>query len=401
MVISRRNFLSTTVAASAVLTCPGLVKSVFAAAESIKIGVPTGITGNWSALGLQIQRACKLFEKATNADGGIDGRQVQFFYEDTQGDPATCVRKTSELIERNKINLVTGIISSPESLAVMPRLEEWNALYVASVTGVGSITAKNFVPNAFRSCSSGPMRARTIALWLAKGPEKRFFSIAQDYAWGKTSVETFGKLLAGMNKEQIGSVLTPLGAKDYSSYIAKIREANPEVLYVAMSGDDATAFLKQAAQYRLSDRMKIITEVLDLLNTKPLGEVGLGLTGVSQYNFGYDTPKNAEFVKLFKAEYGDIPDTWEGESWQALQFLREAILRAKSTDTAAVRAALEGLEIDSVKGKVTMRACDHQAEQQVFMATLENQSGLPYPTPKIIQAFASPDVVPECRKDSY
>lgn len=363
--------------------------------------MPTGITGNWSALGAQIQRACRLFAKVTNAKGGIDGRPVEFVFEDTQGDPAACVRKTTELVESRGVKLITGVISSPESLAIMPRLAGWNALYLASISGVGSLTAGNFVPNAFRTCTSGPMRARTISLWLANSPKQRYFTIAQDYAWGKSSLATFEKLITDLKKEAVGNVLTPLNAKDYSSYIARIREARPDVLYVAMSGDDATAFLKQAGQYRLSDRMQIVTEVLDLLNTKPLGEAGLGLQGVSQYNYAYNTPGNAEFVRMFKAEYNEIPDTWEGEAWQCLEFLAQAIRRAKSTDAAAIRTALEGLEIESVKGKVKMRACDHQAEQPVFIARLDKDPAIAYPTPKVTDIYQPDKVMPDCRKETY
>jgi branched-chain amino acid transport system substrate-binding protein len=397
MPVNRRSFLS----GAASLALPAIIKPASAQADVIRIGVPTGITGNWSALGAQIQRSCRLFAKTVNAKGGIEGRQVEFIYEDTQGDPAACVRKTTELVESKGVKLITGLISSPESLAIMPRLAGWNALYLAPISGAGALTASAFVPNAFRSCTSGPMRARAISLWLANSPKRRFFTIAQDYAWGKNSLSTFEKLITDLKKETVGNVLTPLGTKDYSSYIARIREAKPDVLYVAMSGDDATAFLKQAGQYRLSERMQIVTEVLDLLNTKPLGDAGIGLHGVSQYNYAYNTPGNAEFVRLFKAEYNDIPDTWEGEMWQTLDFLGHAIRRAKSVDANALRTALEGLEIEGVKGKIKMRACDHQAEQPVFIARLDKDPAVPYPTPKIVETYTADAVMPACRKDAY
>ncbi|MGE7471937.1 ABC transporter substrate-binding protein [Bosea sp. NPDC003192] len=401
MSTTRRSFLSNAATVGAAGILPAVVRPSFAQANPIRIGVPTGITGNWAALGSQIQRSCRLFAKTINAKGGIIGRPVEFLYEDTQGDPATCVRKTGELIEGRGVNLISGVISSPESLAIMPRLNDWKALYVCTISGAGPITAAGYVPNAFRSCTSGPMRARAIALWLAESNGKRFFSIAQDYAWGKSSVATFEKLISDLKRQTVGNVLSPLGTKDYSSYIARIREANPDVLYIAMSGEDATAFLKQAAQYRLADRMTLVTEVLDLLNVKPLGDAALGLHGVTQYNFAYDTPANVEFVELFKAEYKDIPDTWEGEQWQALQLLAEAIRRSNSTETEAVRAALTGLQIDGVKGKMVLRACDNQAENQVFMGRMERDDKVGYPVAKIIKAFAPDAIMPGCRKDTF
>src|SRR5437868_331678 len=150
MTMNRRTFLS---GAAGVVGATMLERvGAQSNANAIRIGVPTGITGNWSALGAQVQRACRLYAKTANAKGGIDGHPIEFLYEDTQGDPAACVRKTTELVESRGVKLITGVISSPESLAIMPRLADWNAIYIASISGVGSMTAANFVPNAFRAC---------------------------------------------------------------------------------------------------------------------------------------------------------------------------------------------------------------------------------------------------------
>jgi len=68
---------------------------------------------------------------------------------------------------------------------------------------------------------------------------------------------------------QIGSVFTPVGTRDYSSFITRVRQANPQALYIALTGDDATAFLRQAAQFRLFDRVPVVTETVDMLFTRP------------------------------------------------------------------------------------------------------------------------------------
>jgi branched-chain amino acid transport system substrate-binding protein len=106
-------------------------------------------------------------------------------------------------------------------------------------------------------------------------------------------------------------------------------------------------------------------------------------------------------VRLFTAEYQDLPDTYDGDQWQALQLLNAAISKAKSTETSALIAALEGLEIESIKGRVKMRACDHQAEQQVFMARVGRREGVSYPVPEIIKAFPAEQVTPGCRQDKF
>ena len=180
-----------------------------------------------------------------------------------------------------------------------------------------------------------------------------------------------------------------------------MRQANPAGLYVAMTGDDATAFYQQAAQFKLGEKVQMVTELVDMLNLKPAGEATLGLVGSSRYTFTYDSPENKKFVSRFQAELKEVPDTFDGEQYQALQVLFRAIEKAKSTDTAALVKAMEGLEVTSVKGRIVMRECDHQASQQGFVVKAVTRPGFSHPIPEVIKTYPADAVTPPCRKSSY
>lgn len=397
--IDRRAALA---AGAAFLAAPAYLRQAQAQTGPLKLGVPTAITGTWAALGAQVVRTCRLWAKTINAQGGLLGRQVEFLFEDTQGVPANCLRKAQEMVERDRVNILLGLMASSEALAIMPRLSDWNALFISSVNGAGSITAEHWVPNAFRANTSGPMGARALALYLRDSPQTDFFSLGLDYAWGRSSVETFEGLLRGIGKRSIGNVFAPVGTRDYSTYITRIRQANPQALYVALTGDDGTAFLRQAAQFRLFERMPIVTETLDLLFTRPAGEAAIGLVGGSRYAFTIDNPANANFVRLFRAEHGnDIPDTFDGEQWQALDVLTAAARRANSLETGALVAALRDLEVSSVKGPLKIRACDGQAEQAGFVSRIARREGFAFPVPEVIRTYGAAEVTPGCRSANF
>lgn len=397
--IGRRTALG---AGVAMLPLPAFLRHAQAQTGPIKLGVPTAITGTWAALGAQVVRTCRLWEKTVNARGGLLGRPVQFLFEDTQGTPANCLRKAQEMVERDRVNILLGLMASSEALAVMPKLAEWNAVFISSVNGAGSITAEHWVPNAFRANTSGPMGARALALHLRDSPQRTYFSLGLDYVWGRSSVETFEGLIRGIGKEPIGNVFAPTGTRDYSTYITRIRQANPQALYIALTGDDGTAFLRQAAQFRLFERMPIVTETLDLLFTRPAGEAAIGLVGGSRYAFTIDNPRNAEFVRLFRAEHnGDVPDTFDGEQWQALDVLTAAVQKANSTETGALVAALRDLETSSVKGPLKIRACDGQAEQAGFVSRIARKEGFSFPVPEIINTYTAAQVTPGCRTATF
>src|SRR6516225_336008 len=105
--ITRRRALAGALGASALTAAPAFPRRA-TAATPIKIGIPTVITGGYALLGSQVMRTCKLVKKMTDAKGGLIGQPVEFVYQDTQGDPATCVRKCQELVERDNCHILTG-----------------------------------------------------------------------------------------------------------------------------------------------------------------------------------------------------------------------------------------------------------------------------------------------------
>lgn len=81
--------------------------------------------------------------------------------------------------------------------------------------------------------------------------------------------------------------------------------------------------------------------------------------------------------------------------------LAAAIERAKSTEADAVRSAMEGLEVDSIKGKVTMRKCDHQGEQQGFVVQVAKTEDFAHPVPAILKTYPAGKITPPCNKMTY
>jgi branched-chain amino acid transport system substrate-binding protein len=372
-----------------------------AANEPIKLGAPLALTGPLGSVGQQLKRGCELWVKTQNARGGLLGREIKLLIEDTGGNPADAVRKAQEMVERDGCNIFTGITLSSEALAVVPKLDEWNAIFISSDNGDGRLTAESFVPNFFRANVSAPMGARAVSLYLRTAPFKNFFAIGMDYAWGRNSVAVFESEMKQAKKNFVGSVFSPIGTKDFSTYITKIRQSGADACYVTMAGDDYNAFLSQAAQYRLPEKVQLLSEVVDLTVPRAAGDAAIGLISSMRYCFRIDNPKNKDFVALWEKEYGAVPDNNEGEQWQALQILASGIEKTKSTETKPLRSALETVEIDDIKGPVAIRKCDHQAVQGGTVIKLVKEEGFSYPVPQIIATFPGDQTAPPCNKMTY
>ena len=169
-----------------------------------------------------------------------------------------------------------------------------------------------------------------------------------------------------------------------------------------LAGDDNNAFLAQAAQYKLGDKVALLAEQLELSAMKAVGDACLGMIVSARYAFSIDTPKNKEFVELWKKEHnGLVPDQFEGEQWQCQRVFEAGIAKAGSIEADKLRPALEDLTIDDIKGKVHIRKCDHQGVQQGFIIKASRREGFSHPVPEVIATFPADKVTPPCNKMTY
>src|ERR1051326_4827224 len=127
--VSRRAVLKAGAAGAATLASPAILR---AQGGPIKIGMPLALTGALGPVGQQQKRGAEFYAKLQNAKGGILGRQIELLIEDTAGNPANCVRKAQEMVERHDCRLFTGITLSSEALAIVSKLAEWNSIFVSS-----------------------------------------------------------------------------------------------------------------------------------------------------------------------------------------------------------------------------------------------------------------------------
>jgi branched-chain amino acid transport system substrate-binding protein len=383
------------------LVTPVVLRRVYAQ-QPIKIGLPTVLSGGNAQYGIQAKRACELFGKEVNAKGGVLGRPLEFIYEDTGADPATAVRKAQKLVEKDGVKFLTGTVLSSEALAVSAKCPEWKVILMSTINGAGSLTAKAWNRYFFRINTSGPMGARVVSIYLAESSLKRFFALGSDYAWGRDGVTTFEKQIMATKKDIVGKDYPPVGTKDFASYISKIKQARADSCYIVMPGQDATIFIKQAAQFGLTREVRLVMEIVELENMKAVGEAMAGTIGSSRYPFTVDTPRNRDFVKRFHAMHGVYPDMFDGETYEGLEWLTQIITKVGAADDVEkVIEAWEDSRYEGLEGPFFMRKCDHQAEQPGFMVEAFKDPSYPHLIPKILATYPGDRVTPKCRSEDF
>jgi branched-chain amino acid transport system substrate-binding protein len=379
----------------------GFPSSIYAA-EPFKIGMIFALSGSGVRDGIQMKQAVEWMLPEINAKGGILGRKVEVIFEDERMDPAIALRKARKLVEEDKVNVIVGPMMSSSALAISAMLSTFKVPMVSIEPGVGELTGSKYSKYFFRVVHSTPMETKAIALFLKDNPQfKTFYGIGLDYAWGRGLVAGLQEEIGKMGRQWLGSVFAPLGTTEFSSYIAKIQQMKPDVVWISLAGAEAVAFNLQAKKFGLTKESQFLVAQLPLADMQTTGDTVEGFIGHSRYAFTIDNAKNKAFVEKFHKENNYWPDFYHGGTYDAVNLLLKAVEKTGTGEADAVIKAMEGLELDGVHGKFIMRACDHQAVLDGFVVKAVKAEGYQHLIPKIIKVLPGEAIVPPCRKDKH
>lgn len=340
------------------------------AADPIKIGVVTPLSGTYAGIGQQVKWGLELATKEVNAAGGIMGRQVELSFEDEEANPSVAVQKAEKLFEVGKVDFLTGTVNSGATLAVGQVAERANKLLATTVSFADSITGDKCSPNVFRVNAKAGQQSAALAAWLAKSkPKAKIFYLGPDYLMGRSTVAAFQEAAAKVGATNLGEVFAPLDSKDYSQYFGQIRAAQPQVLYTSVAGNDTVRLFTQMQEFGLLKNLTVLgaSGTVTSQNIGAIGKAAEGFTTGVGYSAEIDTPANKTFVAAFKAATKAEPDLYGTDSYGLIYAYKAAVEKAKSTDTDKVRAALRGLTWSTPQGDKTIRADDNQATQIMYV----------------------------------
>lgn len=351
----------TTLALAGAMICATIpIQASAQTKDPVRVGLVSSKSGVFAQQGEEVIRAIKFAIDEANAKGGIDGRRIEVQEADDEGTPEAG-RRVAERLAREGYNLLVGAIPSSISLAFAPNLERWDAAYFVVISKSDKITGDTCRPRAFRTNHSDAMDIAMIGNWAQTFQERIFASIAADYVWGRDSSEAFAKAVKAQGKEVKLQLYAPLGTKDFSPYIAQLKEANVQAIWVAEVGRDAIAFVKQAEEFGLIPKTKLIGHSL-ILNfmIDATGKALEGTTGTTGYTPDINTPKNKAFVSAWQAKFNRLPTDNEGQAYNGAQIMFEGVRLAKSAKPGDVANALRGASIETIYGLAVMRKEDNQ-----------------------------------------
>lgn len=390
----RRSILSAAAACIA-----GLAISATARAEEpLRIGVITFLSGPAAGpFGVPAKNASDLLVEAFNKGGiapgyekkGFGGRPIELVYVDEAGGPTKVVTEYRNLVDRQNVDLVIGVISSGDCLAVAPVAEEMKKFTVLFDCATNRIFEEATYKYVFRTTTMATQENVAAARYVTENlPNLTTFSgINPNYAWGQDAWSDFTESMKMLKpKAAIGTNVTPkLGAGQYGAEISALLGSNAQLVQNSLWGGDLEAYILQAAPRGLLSQMPNImitgeTVIERLGKDLPDGTI-LGARGPNG-PFAPPTQLNKWFAKAYKDKYSmnavyasyHMATAFFGA--KAAYEKAQAAAKGQAPSVDQLIAGLEYLKFDSPSGTVDMSlGKGHQAVQSVPYGTVRKVDG--------------------------
>ena len=328
--------------------CVSLVLLVFvfaagtaSAADTIKIGMLAPLTGFAAADGASVKNSVELAVESVNKSGGVLGKQVELITYDDRADAKEAVALARKLIQQDGVVAVVGGSYSTPTRAVAPIFQDEEIPMVAAYAVHPDITkAGNF---CFRNGFLGTVEGKCagyVSVEMLKA--KRIALLTADNDFGRTLTEGFKEYIEkyGKGAEIVISEIYPFKEKDFKPYLAKIKEANPDLIFASGYYFQTGPIVNQAREMGMN--MHIVGEegadspkFLEIA-----GKAAEGFVIVTNLNRDDPRPEVQAFLKEYQERFGIQPDMVGASAYDAFMIIVDGIKRAGDTNGEAVRKAI-------------------------------------------------------------
>lgn len=361
--VSRRTLLGGAAAGALSMALP--VASWADDTGTIKIGVLTIDSGPFALYASLVEDSAKVGVDYLNAHGGALGRKFEAVIQSHAGTPASAIAAATKLVQQGGCSFITGQTPTSHSLAIAPKLDSLNAIMIDMYSQGDDLMTKACQPNFFRVTTPDSVYAAMLRAFVKKSGAKTWNLISPDYAVGHTFAARFTEMVQAEGGTVQESLFAPQGTTDFGSYITQLSKP-ADALMVTLYMADGNSFAKQQKQFGLFDKYKTVlgNGFATEFQLSAQGDSVLGVLNGLSYHYDMPGEDNAAFVKSYETAYKRKPIYTDADMMVALEMLRAAIVKARTTDVPAVRAALAGLKAPTIYGTVEMRAADHTLIRQ-------------------------------------
>lgn len=344
--------------------------AVPAYAEGTKIGVITTLSGPAGYLGEQIRDGLTL---------GLDasGAAYELVVEDDGRDPNTGVQVADRMLNEEGIKLLTGIVFSNVSGAVVPEALDAGAIYVSPNAAPSPLAGEKCHPNYFVVSWQNDSLHEASGAAAKKLGYTTAVALAPNYQAGKDAIEGFKREFGG----EVTEIYTSVEQSDFAGEMAQIRDKAPQVVFQFHPGGQGIAFLKQYQQSGLLGAVPMVLSEpsYDGVILKAVGPAAIGVTGTTHWNDDFDNEASKAMVAAWAAAHPETPlTTYAQQAYDTGLLIGSALQTAGGdSDMAALQAAIKAADFASTRGSFAFGANQHPIQDWYLTEIVADEAGNP------------------------
>jgi branched-chain amino acid transport system substrate-binding protein len=314
-----------------------------------------------------------------NGQGGVLGRKLEIIARDDAGKPDVAIAQATELVESQRVDVLTGTILSHIGLAVADFAKQKKVFFLASQPLTDALIWEKGNRFTFRLRPSTFTQSAILAKEAAEFPARRWATIAPNYEFGQSAVANFKAELKRLRPdvEFVSEQWPPLNKIDAGAVIQAILADKPEAIFNATFGSDLAKLVREGTTrdaFAGRSVVSILTgEPEYLAPLKDEAPVGWLVTGYPWAEI--KTSEHEAFLKAYVARFGEPPNIGALIGYINTIVLAKAIEVAGNTNADDLIKAMEHLNVDTPAGKVAFRAIDHQSTLGVYIGRLAVKDG--------------------------
>lgn len=344
--------------------------------SAVKVGLLVPYTGVFASLGNDITRGIELYFDETG--GAVSGRKIKLIKEDTEANGQIGLQKARRLIEGEKIDILTGVVSSTVAYAIRDYVIENKIPFIIANAGAAELTREKGSKYIFRVSFCNGQYEYPMGLYTYNNLNLRKVTVmAPDYAAGHEKAVGFMDGFKAAGGEIVQEIYPKLGTADYGPYLAQVKEA--DAIWAHFSGSDAIGFVKQYAEYGLNTKMPLLSsgDTVDESFLSSQGDAVLGILSTLHYSAALNTSENLQFVAAYKRKYNEEPNMFAEQGYVAGRVIVEALkaVGGNTSDTDKLLSAVRSVNFSAPRGPFRFEQRTQNVIFHVYVRRVEKKDG--------------------------
>lgn len=335
------------------------------------IGIPAPLSGGGAEYGQFIRQGATLAAEEWNKKMEDYPFKIKLRFEDGQGVPAETRNAAEKLIVRDKVDVITGAFNSSATLAILLLAQRNNVPMVVGLSTADVITEQNN-PYVFRLASSNTELSSRLCEFIVQKQKPKTIA----FIYEKTD---FGTNLAATVRERLEKegviIIAYEGVNqheaDFLSLISRLKNLNPEMVFLGILTDSAIPFLRQARSAGFQARW---VNAVSLSNPNFLydaGQLADGFVGITHFESSIAESKGKEFVENFIKKYGYKPTHYSAVYYDLIMVIADAAVRG-GVSREGIWDALKDTDYEGITGRVNF---NHNGQASLQTVIFEWRNG--------------------------